>query len=99
MLPALGLPLGTLRRRLFLLLAATSVIGIVGVNLIWLPGAVRDVHAARSELQLVAVGGVRDQIDLFLADKEEALTTVAQLFRAAVIAVDPTHSGVAVQRV
>ena len=64
MLSALGLPHGTLRRRLFLLLAATSVVGIVGVNLIWLPGAVRDVHAARSELQLVAVGGVRDQIDL-----------------------------------
>ena len=98
MLPALGLPLGTLRRRLFLLLAATSVIGIVGVNLIWLPGAVRDVHAARSELQLVAVGGVRDQIDLFLADKEEALTTVAQLFRAAVIDGDPKSVAIVGQR-
>jgi len=98
MLPALGLPLGTLRRRLFLLLAATSVVGIVGVNLIWLPGAVRDVHAARSELQLVAVGGVRDQIDLFLADKEEALTTVAQLFRAAVIDGDPKSVAIVGQR-
>src|SRR5262249_2082642 len=77
MSPMIGLRLRTLRRRLFLLLAATSVIGIVGVNLIWLPGVLRDVQAARSELQLVAVGGVRDQIDLFLADKEEALTTVA----------------------
>ncbi len=85
MLPAIGLRLGTLRRRLFLLLAAASVIAVVGVNLIWLPAALRDVQEARSELQLVAVRGVRDQIDFFLADKEEGLTTVAQLFRAAVI--------------
>jgi PAS domain S-box-containing protein len=98
MLPAIGLRLGTLRRRLFLLLAVTSVIGIVGVNLIWLPGALRDVHAARSELQLVAVGGVRDQIDLFLADKEEAVTTVAQLFRAAVIDGDPKSVAIVGQR-
>ena len=89
MLPAIGLRLGTLRRRLFLLLAAASVIAVVGVNLIWLPGAVRDVQGARSELELVAVRGVRDQIDYFLADKEEAMMTIAQLFRAAVIDGDP----------
>ena len=94
MLPAVGLRLGTLRRRLFLLLASASVIAVVGVNLIWLPGALRDVHAARSELELVAVRGVRDQIDIFLADKEEALTSIAQLFRAAVI--DGGPKGVAI---
>src|SRR5215510_1222569 len=94
MLPAVGLRLGTLRRRLFLLLASASVIAVVGVNLIWLPGALHDVHAARSELELVAVRGVRDQIDFFLADKEEALTTIAQLFRAAVI--DGGPKGVAI---
>lgn len=98
MLPAIGLRLGTLRRRLFLLLAATSVIAVVGVNLIWLPGALRDVHEARSELQLVAVGGVRDQIDFFLADKEEGLTTVAQLFRAAIIDGDPKSLAIVAQR-
>src|SRR3989441_6791088 len=98
MLHAIGPRLGTLRRRLFLLLAAASVIAVVGVNLIWLPGALRDVHGARSELQLVAVGGVRDQIDLFLADKEEALTTVAQLFRAAVIDGDPKGLAIVGQR-
>ena len=98
MSPLIGLRLGTLRRRLFLLLAATSVIGIVGVNLIWLPGAVRDVHSARSELQLVAVGGVRDQIDLFLGDKEEAVTTVAHLFRAAIIDGDPRSVAGVAQR-
>src|SRR5436309_2645267 len=89
MLPAIGLRLGTLRRRLFLLLASASVVAVVGVNLIWLPGALRDVHAARGELALVAASGVRDQIEFFLADKEEAVTTVAQLFRAAVIDGDP----------
>jgi signal transduction histidine kinase len=86
--------LGTLRRRLFVLLAATSVIAVVGVNLIWLPGALRDVQSARAELQLVAVRGVRDQIDLFLEDQREALAKVAQLFRAALIAGD--QSGVTV---
>jgi hypothetical protein len=32
MLPTIGPRLGTLRRRLFLLLAAASVIAVVGVN-------------------------------------------------------------------
>src|SRR5437899_10270941 len=98
MLHAIGPRLGTLRRRLFLLLAAASVIAVVGVNLIWLPGALRDVHGARSELQLVAVRSVRDQIDYFLADKEEGLTTVAQLFRAAVIDGDPKGPALVRQR-
>jgi len=98
MLPAVGLRLGTLRRRLFLLLASASVIAVVGVNLIWLPGTLRDVHVARGELELVAVRGVRDQIDFFLADKEEALTTIAQLFRAAVIDGGPKGAAIVGQR-
>jgi len=98
MWPATGLGLGTLRRRLFFLLAAASVIAILGVNLIWLPGTVRDVHDARAELQLVAVRGVRDQIDLFLADKEEGLRTVAQLFRAALLDGDPNGVALVAQR-
>jgi two-component system phosphate regulon sensor histidine kinase PhoR len=98
MLPTIGPRLGTLRRRLFLLLAAASVIAVVGVNLIWLPGALRDVHEARSELQLVAVRSVRDQIEFFLADKEEGLTTVAQLFRAAVIDGGPKGLATVAQR-
>jgi len=98
MLPAVGLRLGTLRRRLFLLLASASVIAVVGVNLIWLPGTLRDVRTARGELELVAVRGVRDQIDFFLADKEEALTTIAQLFRAAVIDGGPKGAAIVGQR-
>ena len=98
MLPTIGPRLGTLRRRLFLLLAAASVIAVVGVNLIWLPGALRDVHEARSELQLVAVRSVRDQIEFFLADKEEGLATVAQLFRAAVIDGGPKGLATVAQR-
>jgi signal transduction histidine kinase len=94
----IGLRLGTLRRRLFLLLAATSVVAVVGVNLIWLPGALRDVQHARAELQLVAVRGVRDQIDLFLEDQQEALAKVAQLFRAALIAGDQNAVTVVGQR-
>jgi HAMP domain-containing protein len=98
MFSAIGLRLGTLRHRLFLLLASASVVAVVGVNLIWLPGTLRDVHAARSELELVAVRGVRDQIDFFLADKEQAVTTIAQLFRAAVIDGDPKGVAVVGQR-
>ena len=98
MLAAVGLRLSTLRRRLFLLLAAATVIAVVGVNLIWLPATIRDIHEARAELQLVAVRGVRDQIDLFLADKEEALTTAARLFRAALLDGDPSGPALVGQR-
>src|SRR2546426_10594913 len=89
MTPAIGFRLGTLRRRLFVLLAVTSVVTVVGVNLVWLPGALNDVTSARSELQLVAVRGVRDQIELFLGDKEDALTAAARQFRAVVLSGDP----------
>ena len=88
MTPAIGFRLGTLRRRLFVMLAVTSVVTVVGVNLVWLPGALHDVSSARSELQLVAVRGVRDQIELFLADKEDALTAAARQFRAVLLGAD-----------
>jgi signal transduction histidine kinase len=86
----IGPRLGTLRRRLFVLLAATSVVAVVGVNLIWLPHVLNDVQHARAELQLVAVRGVRDHIDFFLEDQQEALTKAAQLFRGALLAGDPS---------
>src|SRR6266850_6334412 len=88
MTPAMGLRLGTLRRRLFVLLAVTSIVTVVGVNLVWLPGTLNDVTSARSELQLVAVRGVRDQIEVFLADKEDALTASARQFRAVLLGGD-----------
>jgi HAMP domain-containing protein len=56
------------------------------------------VHEARTELQLVAVRSVRGQIEFFLADKEEGLTTVAQLFRAAAIHGDPKGLATVAQR-
>ena len=98
MTPAMGLRLGTLRRRLFVLLAVTSIVTVVGVNLVWLPGTLHDVSSARSELQLVAVRGVRDQIELFLADKEDALTAAARQFRAALLGGDPGRLAVVGQR-
>src|SRR5437867_3526506 len=94
MTPAIGLRLGTLRRRLFVLLAVTSVLTVVGVNLVWLPGALHDVTSARSELQLVAVRGVCDQIELFLADKEDALTAAARQFRAVLLGGDVSKMAV-----
>jgi signal transduction histidine kinase len=79
----------TFRFRLFLLLAATGVIALIGVNLAWLPGAVRDIRRARTEIQAVAARAVREHVDLFLADKEEALLAGARLFRAALLDGDP----------
>src|SRR4029450_4621638 len=98
MLPAIGFRLGSLRRRLFLLLAAASVIAVVGVNLIWLPSALRDVHEARTERPPGAGRSARGPIAFFLADKEEGLTTVAQLFRAAAIDGDPKGLATVAQR-
>jgi hypothetical protein len=54
---------------------------LLAINLLWLPWAIHDIRAAQSELQRVAVRGVRDQLHLFLQDKEEALKSQAKLFR------------------
>jgi signal transduction histidine kinase/CheY-like chemotaxis protein/HPt (histidine-containing phosphotransfer) domain-containing protein len=54
---------------------------LLAINLLWLPGAIHDIREAQSELQRVAVRGVRDQLHLFLQDKEEALKSQAKLFR------------------
>ena len=54
---------------------------LLASNLLWLPGAIHDIREAQSELQRVAVRGVRDQLHLFLQDKEEALKSQARLFR------------------
>jgi len=50
-------------------------------NLLWLPGTIYDIREAQSELQRVAVRGVRDQIHFFLQDKQVALKSQAKLFR------------------
>jgi signal transduction histidine kinase/DNA-binding response OmpR family regulator/HPt (histidine-containing phosphotransfer) domain-containing protein len=54
---------------------------LVVSNLLWLPGTIRDIRESQADLQRVAVRGVRDQIRLFLQDKEEALKSQAKLFR------------------
>src|SRR5689334_16198351 len=74
-------PPASIRWRLFWLLAGVSLCMLLAVNLLWLPGTIHDIHEAQSELQRVAVRGVRDQIHLFLQDKQEALKSQAKLFR------------------
>src|SRR5438128_3145760 len=74
-------PPTSIRWRLFGLLGGVSLGMLLVVNLLWLPGAIHDIREAQSELQRVAVRGVRDQIHLFLQDKEEALKSQAKLFR------------------
>src|SRR5215471_10685575 len=71
----------SIRRRLCLLLGGVGLSMLLVSNLLWLPGAIRDIREAQSELQRVAVRSVRDQIALFLQDKEQALKSQAKLFR------------------
>jgi len=61
---------------------------LLASNLVWLPWAIRDIHEAQSELQRVAVRGVRDQVHLFLQDKEEAIKSQARLFRPILLTQD-----------
>src|ERR1041384_7705584 len=74
-------PHTSIRRRLCWLLGGVSLSMLVASNLLWLPWAIHDIREAQAELQRVAVRGVRDQIHLFLQDKEEALKSQAKLFR------------------
>src|SRR5215475_7570907 len=71
----------SIRRRLCWLLGGVGLSMILVINLLWLPGAIHDIREAQSELQRVAVRSVRDQIALFLQDKEQALKSQAKLFR------------------
>ncbi|HEY7495859.1 MAG TPA: ATP-binding protein, partial [Candidatus Tectomicrobia bacterium] len=71
----------SIRRRLFRLLGGVSLMMLLVVNLVWLPGAIRDINVTCTELQHVAVRGVRDHIQLFLEEKEQALKSQAMLFR------------------
>jgi hypothetical protein len=73
----------SIRRRLFWLLWGMSLGTLLVINLAWLPGALQDIRAAQSDLQRVAVRGVRNQLQLFLDDKEQALKNQARLSRPA----------------
>jgi hypothetical protein len=63
----------SIRQRLFWLLGGMSLATLLVVNLVWLPGTIHDVRETHEELQRVAVRGIRDQIELFLGEKEQAL--------------------------
>jgi hypothetical protein len=71
----------SIQRRLCWLLGGVGLGMLLAINLVWLPGAMHDIHEAQAELQRVAVRGVRDQIHMFLQDKEDALKSQAKLFR------------------
>src|SRR5262245_4789801 len=71
----------SIRRRLCLLLGGVGLSMLLVSNLLWLPGAIHDIREVQSALQRIAVRSVRDQIALFLQDKEQALKSQAKLFR------------------
>jgi len=78
----------SIRQRLFWLLGGMSLATLLVVNLVWLPGTIHDVRETHEELQRVAVRGIRDQIELFLGEKEQALRSQAMLSRPAFLAGD-----------
>ena len=78
----------SIRRRLFWLLGGMSLATLLVVNLVWLPGAIRDIHETHGELQHVATRGVRDQIELFLDEKVQEITSQVLRFRPAFLAGD-----------
>jgi len=60
-----------------------SLITLLAVNLVWLPGTIYHIPENNVELQRVAVSGVRDQIKLFLEQKVQEIKDQAILFRPA----------------
>ena len=78
----------SIRQRLFWLLGGMSLATLLVVNLVWLPGTIHDIRETHEELQRVAVRGIRDQIELFLEEKEQALRSQAMLSRPAFLAGD-----------
>ncbi len=69
-----------IRRRLFLAFAGGALAVLLGMTAAWLPTTVREIRANESELQRVAVLGLREQLRLFLTDKAEALSAEAPLW-------------------
>ncbi len=72
----------SIRQRLFWKLGVLSVGTLSVVNLIWLPSSIREIRQSQAELQRVAVRSVRDQIELFLGERERQLKSQAVLFGA-----------------
>ncbi len=69
---------GSIQRRIFLLLAGIAFGAIVLVNLIWLPGAIREITEQQAELRRTAVRLVRDQIEQQF-DNEEGNVRITAL--------------------
>jgi signal transduction histidine kinase len=72
----------SIRQRLFWRLGVLSLGTLSIVNLIWLPSSIREIRQSQAELQRVAVRSVRDQIQLFLDERERQLKSQAVLFSA-----------------
>ena len=71
-----------MRRRLFWLLGGMSLGVIMIVNLAWLPGKISEIVETQGELQRIAVQGIRNHLQLFLEEKEQAMKSQAMLLRA-----------------
>ncbi|MGH9197877.1 MAG: cache domain-containing protein, partial [Acidimicrobiia bacterium] len=75
----------SIRQRLFWRLGVLSLGTLSVVNLIWLPSSIREIRQSQAELQRVAVRSVRDQIQLFLDERERQLKSQALLFSAPLV--------------
>jgi hypothetical protein len=71
--------------RLFWLLAMTALCAVIAVNLIWLPGSIRELQQSQEELQRVSVQAARDHIRHFTEKLEASLNRAALLFHVALL--------------
>ena len=72
---------GSIRRRIFFLFGSVGLGAFLVANLIWLPSVTQEIFQNQVELRHVSVQLVRDQIQQYLQDKEDDLTSTAQRFR------------------
>ena len=78
----------SIRHRLFVVLFCVCLVTSVGINLVWLPGALQDIRQGQADLQHAMVYSLRDRIEFILDAREQDLSAQAKLTRAALLAGD-----------
>jgi hypothetical protein len=75
-----------IRHRLFAVLFCIRLATSVGINLVWLPGALQDIWQGQADLQHAMVYSIRDHIKFILDARQDDLSTQAKLSRATFLA-------------
>jgi len=78
----------SIRHRLFVVLFCVCLATSLGINLVWLPGALQDIRHGQADLQRAMVYSIRDRSQFILEAREDDLSTQAKLTRAIFLAGD-----------